>query len=144
MIQVKHANGNRNLNTVLDEIFNTFPQTWGRDSKLEAPVAPANISDSADGFLLELLVPGRNKEDFKVSFDKGFLTIEFEKKEVAANPDQNFIRREFGFNSFKRTFNLDDKINVDAIEAKYENGILKLVLPKKEEVKVLPKSINIQ
>ena len=144
MIHVKQNPINKNLNVVLDEIFNSLPQTWGRDSKQEVPVAPANIFETADGYHLELLVPGRSKEDFKVSIDKGLLTISFEKKEEAANNDLKTIRKEFKFNSFNRSFNLDEKINTEDIQAKYENGVLKFYLPKKEEVKITPKEITIQ
>jgi HSP20 family protein len=84
-----------------------------------------------------------NKEDFKVSLEKGILTISFEKKTETNNKDYKTHRKEFAFTSFKRNFSVDDKINTEAIQAKYDNGILKLLLPKKEEVKSLPKEITI-
>jgi HSP20 family protein len=143
MIHVKQ-NPNRNLNVVLEEIFNTLPQSWGRDSRQDSPVAPANIHETAEGYHLELLVPGRSKEDFKVSIEKGLLTISFDKKEEAEKTEYKTIRREFKFNNFKRSFNLDEKVNAEGIQAKYENGVLKFYLPKKEEVKVTPKEITIQ
>ncbi|MCY7422957.1 MAG: Hsp20/alpha crystallin family protein [Chitinophagaceae bacterium] len=143
MIQVKHPL-NRNLNVVFDEIFNALPQSWGRDFKEPSYVAPTNIHESAAGYHLELLVPGRNKEDFKVNIDKKILTISFEKQVETENKDYQTIKREFTFNSFKRSFNLDEKINAEAIQAKYENGVLKFFLPKVEEVKVAPKQITIQ
>lgn len=142
MIHLKQAPFNRHYN-VLDEIFSSLPQTWGTDNKREVPVAPANITESANGFNLELLLPGRNMEDFKVSIDKGLLTISYEKKNETPGSDARTIRQEFTLNSFKRSFTIDDKINADAIEAKYENGILRFFLPKKEEVKITPKEINI-
>ncbi len=144
MIQVKHAPINKNLNVVLDEFFNALPASWGRDGRSDTPTAPANILETAEGYHLELLVPGRNKEEFKVSIDKDLLTISFDKIEEETSKDIKTVRKEFRLNSFKRTFNLDEKINSEAIEAKYENGILKFYLPKKEEVKVAPKAITIQ
>ncbi|MES2329551.1 MAG: Hsp20/alpha crystallin family protein [Bacteroidota bacterium] len=87
--------------------------------------------------------PGRNKEDFKINLDNGLLTISFEKKEEAENKEYKTIRKEFSFRSFKRSFNLDDKINTAGIQAKYENGVLKVYLPKKEEVAVAPQQIAI-
>ena len=143
MIQVKHPL-NRNLNVVFDEIFNALPQTWGRDFKEPSNVAPTNIHETLEGYHLDLLVPGRHKEDFKVNIDKKILTISFEKPGQTENKDYNTIKREFTFNSFKRSFNLDDKINAETIQAKYENGVLKFFLPKVEEVKVAPKQISIQ
>jgi len=78
-----------------------------------------------------------------VSLEKGILTISFEKKTETDNKEYKTHRKEFAFTSFKRSFSVDDKINTEAIEAKYDNGILKLSLPKKEEVKSLPKEIAI-
>jgi HSP20 family protein len=71
------------------------------------------------------------------------LTISYEKKESVQSEDYKTVRREFEFRSFKRSFSVDDKINVDGIEAKYENGVLKLLLPKKEESKQSSRQINI-
>ena len=89
-------------------------------------------------------VPGRNKEDFNVAVDKGLLTISYEKKEEAKNEDVKVVRREFNFQSFKRSFTVDEKINTEAIQAKYENGLLKLLLPKKAESQQPVKTITIQ
>jgi HSP20 family protein len=91
-----------------------------------------------------LNAPGRNKEDFKINLENGLLTISFEKKEEIENKDYKTIRKEFAYRSFKRSFSLDEKINTSGIQAKYENGILKVYLPKKEEVVVNPQQINIQ
>ncbi len=91
---------------------------------------------------MEFNVPGRNKEDFKLNIEKDLLTVIYEKKEETQ--PYKTIRKEFVFSSFKRSFSLDEKINAEAIEAKYENGILKVYLPKKEEVKIAPKQISIQ
>ena len=88
--------------------------------------------------------PGRNKEDFKISVDQNVLTISFEKKEESENSNYKTIRREFAFESFKRSFNLGEEINDNNIQAKYENGVLILLLPKKPAVKESVKEINIQ
>jgi len=78
-----------------------------------------------------------------VNVENGLLTISYEKKESQEQKDYKTIRREFSFRSFKRSFSIDDKINADAIQARYENGVLKVFLPKKEEIKVSPKEISI-
>ena len=78
-----------------------------------------------------------------MNIEKDLLTISYEKKENLENKDYKTIRKEFTLNSFKRSFSLDEKIKADAIQAKYENGILKLFLPKKDEVVVAPKEITI-
>ncbi len=129
---------------LFDELFNQFPTTWGRDAQNAVSLVPANIHETKEGYHVELNAPGRNKEDFKVNLENGLLTISFEKKEEAENKDYTTIRKEFAFRSFKRSFSLDEKINTAGILAKYENGILKVYLPKKEEVVVHPQQISIQ
>src|SRR4051812_6794293 len=130
----------KTFNNLFDEWFNEFPATWAKDGN----TPPVNIYESKDGYHLELSAPARNKEDFKVDLENGLMTISFEKKEEAKNEELKTIRKEFGNTSFKRSFTLDDKINVEAIEAKYENGVLKFYLPKKEQVKNSPKQIQVQ
>ena len=130
----------KNLNSLLDEFFNSLPSTWSRDLN----VPPINVHETKDGYLLELVAPGLSKEDIKVNIEKGLLTIGYEKKDQQETNDQKTLRREFSLSSFKRTFTVDETINAEAIEAKYENGVLKLTLPKQEEVKVLPKENAIQ
>jgi len=140
MTLVKH--NYRNLGNAFDGFFNNLPTAWGKEFSLNVPAV--NIHETADAFHLEVSAPGLNKEDFKVNLDKGLLTISYEKKAEAENKDYKTHRREFTTASFKRSFTVEDKINEEGIQAKYENGVLKLLLPKKEEVKVAPKEIAIQ
>ena len=127
------------INNLFDDFFSNLPsQTeWNHSS------TAVNIHESNNGFTVELNASGRNKEDFKISAEKGILTISYEKKEETQNKDYKTLRREFSLQSFKRSFNLDDNINIDGIQAKYENGVLSVFLPKKEEVKVQTKEISI-
>ncbi|HKG69561.1 MAG TPA: Hsp20/alpha crystallin family protein [Segetibacter sp.] len=143
MILAKTYPASKNITNVFDELFNSFPATWGNDVKNNSTVA-VNIVESEKGYNLEFNVPGRNKEDFKISVDKGLLTVSYEKKEQGETKEQKVIRKEFSFQNFKRSFSLDEKINAEGIEAKYDNGILKVALPKKEEVKIAPTQISIQ
>lgn len=129
---------------LFDELFNQFPASWGKDAQNSVGSIPANIHETKEGYHVELNAPGRNKEDFKVNLEHGLLTISFEKLEEPVNKDYKTIRKEFGYNSFKRSFSLDEKINTAGILAKYENGILKVYLPKKEAVVVTPQEISIQ
>jgi HSP20 family protein len=143
MILAKTYPTAKQLNTVFDELLNTLPATWGNDVK-STSAAPVNINEAENGYELQFNVPGRNKEDFTINVENGQLTVSYEKKEQNNSTNVKAVRREFSFHSFKRSFNLDEKINADGIEAKYENGILKVFLPKKEEVKNAPKQISIQ
>ncbi|NCI50002.1 Hsp20/alpha crystallin family protein [Sediminibacterium roseum] len=128
---------------LFEELFNQYPANWGKDAKGGFSSIPANIHETKDGYHLELNAPGRNKEDFKINVENGLLTVSFEKKEETTTEEYKTIRKEFSFKSFKRSFNLDDKINTAGIQAKYENGVLKLYLPKKEEAAVAPQQIAI-
>jgi HSP20 family protein len=131
----------KTLDMFLDNLLTDLPVS-NRNNSINFPAV--NIIESKDDYQLEFNVPGRNKEDFKITVDKNILTVSFEKKEESKDENKQFIKREFVFQSFKRSFTLDEKINADDINAKYENGILSLTLPKIEEVKVLPKEIAVK
>lgn len=138
-------NFSRSIDGMMKELFNEFPSAAGRtfrEDVLNFP--PVNIVEKADGYQVELAVPGFEKADFNVKLDDKILTISTEKKETATATDQKMIRKEFSYKSFKRSFTLDDKIDAENISAKYENGILSLGLPKKENQKAAAKDINIQ
>jgi HSP20 family protein len=135
-------NGHKSLTSFVDEFFQGFPAGLSREESYGFP--PVNIHETADAYHLELSAPGRSKEDFKLSVDNGQLTVGFEKKEETKSEDYKTIRKEFSFKSFKRSFNLDERIDSNGIQAKYENGVLKLLLPKKEQVKESTKQITIQ
>jgi|SRR5271154_2106280 len=127
---------------LFDEFFNELPAFSGREwNNWSFP--PVNIHETPDAYHVELSVPGRSKEDFIVNIENGLLTVSFEKKEETKNEDYKTVRREFSYRSFKRSFNLDKGIDAEKIQAKYENGLLKLLLPKKEETKESAKQITI-
>ena len=130
----------RTLDSFFDNFLSELPTVQKRN---ESNFPSVNISESEDAYELEFNAPGIKKDDFKITFDQSILTVSFDKKEENKEETKKFIKREFAAQSFKRSFTLDEKINADAIEAKYENGLLTLTLPKVEEVKVLPKEIAI-
>ena len=129
------------VNGFLNDLPSMLGKSYSSDSTIQAP---ANIIESKENYKIELAVPGRNKEDFKIQIDKNLLNVSFEKKNPTLNENEKVIRSEFSFNSFKRTFTLDDKVDAEKISAKYENGILILNIPKKEELVKAPKEIEIQ
>ena len=97
----------------------------------------ANVIETGDGFQLELATPGLGKKDLNVKVEKDILTIS---AEVAQElPEDAKVRtKAFSYHNFKRSFQLPETVDAGAITAKYENGILKLFIPKKEEAKELP------
>ncbi|MCZ2222073.1 MAG: Hsp20/alpha crystallin family protein [Chitinophagales bacterium] len=142
MTLVKHYP--KTINNLFDDFMFNFPSVWGREQNEDFFMPSVNVHETNEGYHLEINAPGRNKEDFKVNVDNNILTVSFEKKEEKENKEYKTIRREFSYQNFKRSFTLDDKVNAEGIQAKYENGILKLFVPKKEEIKVMPKQITIQ
>lgn len=135
---------NRPFGNLFNGFLNEFPVSAREFGHEFFGFPQTNIHETPEAFHLELNVPGRSKEDFKIQVEKGLLSISYEKKEETSQKDDyKTVRREFEYKSFKRSFSVDEHIDVDGIQAKYENGILKLLLPKKEEAKPSSKQINI-
>lgn len=106
--------------------------------------ATVNIIEDKNNFRLEVAAPGLDKEDFKIDLHNDILTISAEKKVENENKDEKFLRREFSYCSFKRSFTLPEYVDIEKIEAQHKNGILKVIIPKKEEAKEKqPRSIKI-
>ncbi|MDU8887042.1 Hsp20/alpha crystallin family protein [Yeosuana sp. MJ-SS3] len=97
-----------------------------------------NVIDSANEFVVEMAVPGLKKTDFEISIDNHVLAIGVEKKMENNEELENYTRREFGYSSFKRTFAIPESVDVDKISASYNDGIMKVLLPKREEAKKKP------
>jgi HSP20 family protein len=142
LVKVNNA-GQKQFGNLVDQLFSEFP-ALGQNLGLDyVSFPPVNIHETADAYHLELNVPGRAKEDFKITSENGLLTISYEKKQESKSEEFKTIRREFSYRSFKRSFNIDNGIDAEKIQAKYENGLLKLLLPKKAEAKESSKQIAI-
>ncbi len=135
---------NKSLNGFVNEFFNEFPTAMGKTMREEIlHYPPVNISETPDTYFVELSAPGFEKADFKVSLENNMLTISTEKSEEKPAENNNSLRKEFSLRSFKRSFTIDEKIEADKISAKYENGIMKLELPKRDIAKAVTRDINI-
>lgn len=95
-------------------------------------IPEANVVENNKEYQIELAAPGLDRKDFKVEVDNDVLSISAEKEEEIKKEDKNYRSREFSYGSFCRSFMLPQNLITDKIDAKYENGILKLVLPKME------------
>lgn len=104
-----------------------------------------NIKEDEEGFDVEVAAPGFKKTDFKIELNNDQLTISSEKKsDTEMKEKEQFTRREFSYQSFSRTFSLPSIAEIEKIKAKYENGILRISIPKMEEAKPKPpKQISI-
>ena len=96
---------------------------------------PVNVKEGKDNFQVELLAPGRNKNDFNIKLEKDLLTISSKVEKNTEESNDKWTRKEFTFSSFSRTFNLPDSADASKIAAEYADGVLKLSIPKKEESK---------
>lgn len=97
-----------------------------------------NITETDEDFRVEMAAPGMKREDFHVELDNDTLVIWSEMSDNKEENNTSYTRREFSYESFRRSFHLPNTVEADKIRAKYEDGILKLMIPKKEEAKRKP------
>lgn len=147
MTLVKFQNGN-SFPSFVDRFFNGDPfhlteQMMNHD-RLSMPAV--NIRETDNSFEVALAAPGRKREDFKVEVHEKTLNISSERKQEHEEKDQQgkYTRREFGFERFERSFGLPEQIDESKISANYQDGVLKINLPKREAAKAKhPRSIDI-
>ncbi|MBT8317573.1 MAG: Hsp20/alpha crystallin family protein [Lutibacter sp.] len=136
------ANSNVNFPTWsnwLDDIFNEdLPSVFSSNFNTGISLPKVNIKEMPDAFMVDMAVPGLKKSDFQIDLDNQVLYIAAEIKEESEQKEEIYTSREFGYSSFKRTFNLPETVDEDKINASYNNGILRIHLPKKEEAKQKP------
>jgi len=123
--------------SLMNDIFN--PDWFGGLENRNHNLPPVNIKESDTDFVLEFSVPGFKKDDFNIELDNDVLTISSEVKKENEPSEERFSRKEFSHTSFKRAFTLPETVDGGNINAQYESGILKLVVPKKEEALPKPK-----
>jgi HSP20 family protein len=138
------GNGNsmNQMPLLFDDFFNRDIFNWGLTnfSNTNTTIPGVNIKETPDNFEVEVAAPGMSKKDFRIELDGNMLTISSEKSnEQEDKEDEKYTRKEFSYQSFYRTFNLPKEVvDENKIEAKYDNGILRLLIPKKEEAKQKP------
>jgi HSP20 family protein len=124
---------NKNL---VNEMMNSFLTNDYHENYLQNCRKPAiNIFESENDFKIEMMLPGFTRDDLKINFHNEMLIIKVDNKETEDknNEDYKFVRREFDVYNFEKQFKVPQSVKSEAIEAKFENGILNIVLPKKEE-----------
>lgn len=134
---------NGNPNTGFPGFFNDFVTkdlfNWGLEnsSPTGTTIPAVNIKENNEHFLVEMAAPGMNKNDFKVELNGNTLIITSERNfDEETKEEERYSRKEFSYQSFTRIFTLPkDVVDADKIEAKYQNGLLHLLIPKKEEAK---------
>ena len=148
MSLVRYRNGNRNYlptnaSGLLERFFNDslFDNTIFEGEMAFAP--KVDILESDKTYELQFAVPGFNKEDFVIDVDDNVLTVSGERKFEEEKSEKTYRAVQTSYGSFKRTFSLPDNVNAKKIEAKYNNGILEVVIPK-DETKIIKTSIAVK
>ena len=126
----------KSVGNFFDDFFNRgITDFVGSDFSVSTP--SVNVVETENSYRVEVAAPGLEKQDFEVSIDNGSLNISARKEHQEEVKDgDKYMRREFNFTSFTRSFQLPDTVQADDIAANYENGVLKITLPKKEEAKI--------
>lgn len=122
----------------LEDFLTPFNDWFGDGDMMPAlrlKTPAVNITEDENAYQMHLAAPGMKRSDFKVDIDGDTLTISSEKESETEEKTRRYSRREYGYSSFSRSFTLPDDVNRDRIDAHYEDGILKLTLPRKEEAR---------
>lgn len=122
------------LPSVFDDFFRPFNEIFNSDIMPRVTTVPSvNVTEKDNSFMVALAAPGLTKEDFKIDVEGNMLTISAEKEESQEEKEgERITRKEYNYSSFSRSFTLPETVQQDKIEARYENGVLNLTLPKKE------------
>lgn len=121
-----------------DEFFGRDLLSNFFDTQTGISMPSVNIVESKEDFRIEIAAPGYEKKDFYIDLTNNVLTISSEKQGSNEHKEANYMRREFNYSSFKRSFVLPNTVDSEKISANYKEGILHLVIPKKEEAKEKP------
>lgn len=108
------------------------------EARTGATMPAVNVKEDDDQYIIDVAAPGLAKENFKLELNQNVLTISAEKEEEKEEKKNKFTRREFNYASFRRSFTMPNTVKDDGIKASYENGVLSITIPKREEAKENP------
>ncbi|HOZ82524.1 MAG TPA: Hsp20/alpha crystallin family protein [Bacteroidia bacterium] len=123
---------------MFSDLFNDFFDGVVSNNITKSFSPSVNVKESDHEFKLELAAPGLSKDDFKINIENDMLNISAEKKEEQATQNEKYTHKEFSYSSFKRTFTLPETADREKISAAYDNGVMTLVIPKKDEARPKP------
>jgi len=116
-----------------DDFFRPWNDWMGMGKSLTTPAV--NISENKDHFEVSVAAPGLKKDDFNIDVEDNMLTISCEKEEKKEEKDERYTRKEYNYTSFSRSFTLPEEVIKDKIEAVYQDGVLRITLPKIEQAR---------
>jgi len=126
----------------MDDFFNKgIGSVFNDDTSALRP--DVNVKESDDAFIMEVAAPGLDKSDFNIQVEDGNLTLSAERKTENEESTEKYLRREFQYTSFSRSFHLPDNVKIEDIEAKYINGVLNVSVPKAQPTIAQPRRIEI-
>ena len=136
-------------NEAVPSVFDDFFKPWNEwfnggglfGKTLNMPAV--NITENKDDYKVSVAAPGLKKDDFKIDLEGNMLTVSCERQDSKEDKEARYTRKEYSYSSFQRSFALPEEINQEKIEATYEDGVLKVVLPKKDEAKKMALSKHI-
>lgn len=144
MSNLVNRNGFWPSTSTVDQFLSDALMNWRDERNGGSGVPKVNIAETDEEFRVEVAAPGMKREDFHVELDNDILRIWTEAENSKEEKNENYTRREFSYESFTRSFHLPNSVEADKIKAKYEDGLLRLMIPKKEEAKKKPpKTIKI-
>lgn len=146
MSLVKWSN-DKNHNALMpgfNDVFESFFNDAFVADRMVSRVPAVNISETPEKFHIELAAPGLNKQDFKISTERGILTVSVEQRSEQTEHNKKYNKREFSYSSFVRSFTLPESADDSQIDAVYNDGVLKIDVAKKEEAKSVSRQIEIK
>lgn len=150
---MKRHNGEQSasLGNVVDNIFQNSIRRffddnfWEAGNGLSAGSVPVNVREVDNNYEMDIIAPGCRKDAFKIQVADNVLTVSMDHQEEKKDDNKKgWTRNEWVHRSFSRSFTLDDTVDVTNINANYQDGVLKLVLPKKPEAQKLTKTIEVK
>lgn len=136
MAPLMRRTSNPTFSAFLEDFFDDRGMIPGTTTSMSMPAI--NVWENAENFRIDVAAPGFNKEDFNINVENDVLTISSEKQIEEPRDGETVSRREYSYGAFQRSFTLPKTVDSDKINANYENGVLKISIPKREEAKAKP------
>ena len=151
-MQVSKNRSGYGFENVVDNIFNNTMRRffdgnlWDAESGTNTGKVPVNVREKEDRYEVDVIAPGCRKENFSIQIRDNELVISLRQNDEKSEQDEKagWVRNEYMLKTFSRAFTLDHTIDVEKITAKYEDGILQIVLPKNEKARPVSIAIDVK
>ena len=135
---------NDEINSILNRHFNSYYPDYDYENTTDNLIMPVEVRDKANEYDIRAELPGVKKEDLDISLNDGYLTINATKTEEKSEDEKSYKKSEFCYGVFSRTVKLSKEVDADNIEAKLDNGVLKIIAPKVNKGKEKIKKISVK